>query len=38
MSFFNLNELFPVFIRANDIGSLVNSLLGVKILNHVPVF
>ena len=30
-------ELFPNFICANNIGSLVNSLFGVKIFNPVPV-
>ena len=30
--FFNLHELFPAFICANNTGSLVNSLFGVKIL------
>ena len=30
--FFNLIELFPAFICTNNIGSVVNSLFGVKIL------
>ena len=38
ISFFSLSELFPAFIFAYNIGSLVNSLFGVKILNPVPVF
>ena len=33
ISFFSLHELFLAFIRANNIGSLVNSLLRVKIFN-----
>ena len=37
ISFFNLYELFPVFIYANNIVSLVNSLFEVKIFNPVPV-
>ena len=35
---FNLLELFPAFICANNIGNLVNSLFGVGIFNPVPVF
>ena len=31
-------ELFPTFICANNIGSLVNNLFGVKIFNPVPSF
>ena len=39
-SFFNLHELLPAFIRANNIGSLVNSLFEVNIFNpfHVIFF
>ena len=37
ISFFNFYELFPDFICANNIGSLVNSLLIVKIFNPFPV-
>ena len=33
----NLFELFPAFICGNNIGSLVNNLLGVKIFNPVHV-
>ena len=33
VSLFNLHELFPAFICDNNIGSLVNSLFGVKIFN-----
>ena len=36
ISFFNLYELFPAFICANNIGSLVNNLFGVKICNPFP--
>ena len=36
ISFFNLYELFPAFICANNIGSLINNLFGVKILNSFP--
>ena len=36
ISLFNLFELFPTFICANNIGSLVNSLFGVNIFNPVP--
>ena len=32
-SFFNLFELFPAFICANNIESLVNSLFGVKVFD-----
>ena len=32
ISFFNLYELLPDFIRANNIGSLVSNLGGVKVL------
>ena len=38
ISFFNSYELFPVYICANNIRSLVNNMFGVKILNHVPSF
>ena len=31
--FFNLFKLFPALICANNIGSLVNNLFGVKIFN-----
>ena len=34
--FFSLSELFLAFICANNTGSLVNSLLGVKIFNPFP--
>ena len=34
---FNLHELFPAFVYADNIGNLVNSLFGVNILNPVPV-
>ena len=37
ISFFNFYELFPDFICAKNIGSLVNSLLIVKIFNPFPV-
>ena len=37
-SFFNFYKLFPAFIRANDIGSLVNSLFRVNIFNPFPSF
>ena len=30
--------MFPAFICANNIGSLVNSLFGVNIFNHFPSF
>ena len=33
ISFFNLYELFPAFICANNIASLVNNFFGVKIFN-----
>ena len=36
ISFFSLYELFPAIICANDTGSLVNSLFGVKILIPFP--
>ena len=35
--FFNLYELFPAFICSNNIGSLVNKLLRVKVFNHILV-
>ena len=35
ISFFNLYELFPAFICANNIGSLVNSLSEVKFFNPI---
>ena len=35
---FDLHQLFPAFICAYNIGSLVNCLLGVRIFNSVPVF
>ena len=38
ISFFNLFELFPAFISACEIGNLVISSSGVKILIPVPVF
>ena len=38
ISFFNLYELLPDFIRANNIGSLVSNLGGVKVLIPVHVF
>ena len=34
----NLYELFKAFICGNNIGSLVNSLFGVKTFNPVPSF
>ena len=37
ISFFKLYELFLAFICANNIGSLVNSLLWVKIFNPISV-
>ena len=37
-SFLSLFELCPVFICANNIGSLVNSLFGVKTLIPFPRF
>ena len=33
----SLSEIFPAFICANNIGSLVNSLFEVNIFNLVPV-
>ena len=36
ISFFNLFELYSAFICNNNIGSLVNSLFGIKIFNPVP--
>ena len=36
--FFYLFELFPALICANNIGSLVNNLFGVKIFNPFPSF
>ena len=38
ISFFNLFELFQAFVCANNIGSLVNGLFGVKTFNPVPAF
>ena len=38
ISFFNFYKLFPAFICANDIGSLVNSLFRVNINNPFPSF
>ena len=38
VSFFKLNEVFPVFICANNIGSLVNNLFGVNIFNPFSFF
>ena len=38
VSFFNLYELFPAFISANNIGSLVNNLFIVKTFNAYPTF
>ena len=38
ISFFSLFELFPAFICANNIWSLVNNLFGVKLFNNVSVF
>ena len=38
ISFFDFYELFPVFICANNIGSLVNNLFGVKNFNPFPSF
>ena len=35
---FNLYELFPDFICANNVGGLVNNLFGVKIVNPFPSF
>ena len=34
--FFLLFELFPAFIYVDNIGSLVNSLFGIKIFNYFP--
>ena len=36
--FFYFFELFPAFICANDIGSLVNNSFGVEIFNPFPYF
>ena len=38
ISFFNLLELFPAFICASNIGSLVNNIFGVKICYPFPSF
>ena len=38
ISFFNLYELFPGFICANNIGSLVNRFFGVNIFNPALIF
>ena len=38
ISFFNLYELFPAFIRTNNIVGLVNNLFGVRIFNLFPSF
>ena len=38
ISFFNLYELLPAFIGANNIGSQVNSVFKVKTFNHFPSF
>ena len=38
LSFFNLHELFPGFICASDIRSLVYNLLGVQVFNPFPSF
>ena len=36
ISFFNLHELFPAFICAYNVESLVNSFFGLNIFNPVP--
>ena len=36
--FFTLYKLFSAFIKANNTGSLINSLFGVKILIHAVSF
>ena len=36
ISFFNLYEMFQPIISANNIGSLFNNLLGLKIFNVFP--
>ena len=38
ISFFNLFELFPVFICDSNIGCLVNNFFEVKIFNYFPSF
>ena len=37
-SFFNLHELFPAFICANNTGSLINNLFGINIFNPAAIF
>ena len=37
-SFFNLYKLFPAFICANNIGTLLSNLFGVNIFNIFPFF
>ena len=38
ISFLNALELFPAFVCANHIKSLINRLFGIKIFNHFSSF